>query len=315
MPQPRPSRSLIAALPALLTVALVGYAVWVFATQWDRIMTPGARPPIAWGWVLVSLLLLVAHAAISMVLWRQLLGAVGSQLTWRQAIDSFAPSLLARYVPGKVWANGVRLGLARRAGVRLGASAGAMIWETLIALGSAALTACVASLALGGTADLTIPVVLLGAVIAIWGSTALVARHPRGAALLHRFGGTEPVRSPAALAPAVGTAMLGWLVYTAAHVALARSVAPVPIGAYPEIAAGVALAWAGGYLAIIMPVGLGVRDALLLTYLAPLLARPEALLFVALSRLVQLAVDASITLGWLLRQATHRTATAHPPSV
>jgi hypothetical protein len=314
MPAPRHSRPLLAALLALLALALLGFAVRWFAGRWQAVMADGARPEVAWQWLGVATLLLFAHATTALFIWRQVLAAVGSALTWREALDSFAPSLLARYVPGKVWASAVRLDLARRAGVRIGASAGAILWETFVALGSAGVVA-LAGLGLSGDPHaFGWPLVLVGGTVVAWIVAAVLSRHPRGAALLHRVGGTDPVRSPAALAPSVGTSFVGWLLFGAAHLAIARAVAPVGFEAYPLMVGAVALAWAGGYLAVVMPVGLGVRDGLLLLLLAPLLDPPRALLFVALSRLVQLAVDASITLGWLLRQVTRPTAGARPPS-
>lgn len=304
----------LAALPTLLAVALLGFAARWFIGRWEAVMAGGARPAISWSWLGVAALMLIVHAAASMVMWRQMLRAVGSPLSLRDAIDSFAPSLLARYVPGKVWANAVRLGLARRAGVRLGASAGAILWETLVALGSAGVVALVC---LWGSSDrgaVRAAAGLAGGSAVVWVVAAALSRHARGSALLHRLGGDAPVRSPAVLAPAVGTVFVIWTLFAGAHLAIARAVAPVGFDALPLVAGAVALAWAGGYLAVVMPVGLGVRDGLLLLLLAPLLDPPRALLFVALSRLVQLAVDASITLGWLLRQATRRAAASSPPS-
>lgn len=314
MTAPRVRHPLLTALPTLLALALLGWAAQWFMGRWEAVMAGGARPDVAWGWLVLAALLLVAHATSAMVIWRQVLRAVGSTLSWREAIDSFAPSLLARYVPGKVWANAVRLGLAQRAGVRFGASAGAILWETLVALGSAGVVAYVGLRAQGDDRALRWAAYLVAGIVVAWIATALVSRHPRGAALLHRVGGTDPVRSPGALAPSVGTSFVGWLLFGAAHLAIARAVAPVGLDALPLVAGAVALAWAGGFLAVVMPVGLGVRDGLLLLLLAPLLDPPRALLFVALSRLVQLAVDASITLGWLLRQATRRAAASRPPS-
>lgn len=114
MTTPRSRHPLLTALPTLLAVALLGFAARWFMGRWEAVMAGGARPAIAWGWLGVAALVLLVHAAASMVMWRQMLRAVGSPLSLGDAIDSFAPSLLARYVPGKVWANAVRLGLARR---------------------------------------------------------------------------------------------------------------------------------------------------------------------------------------------------------
>jgi len=304
---PAPSnRRLLAALPTLLAVALLAHAARWFAVRWRTVMGDGPAPPIAWGWLAVAVGLLLLHATSAMVIWRQVLAAIGHRLSWREAIDSFAPSLLARYVPGKVWANAVRVGLARRAGVRVGAGAGAVLWETLVALGSGGVVAFV-GLRLAGAAHARPALGLIVGIIVAWIAAGLLARQARGAALLERFGGVRPVREPMSLSPAIGTSLLGWTLFALAHLAVVRAVAPVGLDALPLVAGAVALAWAGGYLAVVMPLGLGVRDGLLLVLLAPILTAPQALLFVALSRLVQLAVDAAITGGWVIGQVLRRS--------
>jgi uncharacterized membrane protein YbhN (UPF0104 family) len=319
-------RALLSA--AVAVVVLVLAARW-FAGQWEMAMAGIDRPPIAWGWVAVAALVLVVHALLACRIWQQVLAAVGAPLAWRQAFDAFAPSLLARYVPGKIWAHSVRVALGRRAGVRYGLSTGAIVWEAAVGLGSAAV---VAAIGLAGRAPEGMvrgAVALFVACLAAWAVLALLARTARGAALLDRFGGTAPAREPRLLVPAFSTSLASWLVYGAAHLALVRAL--VPPGAPIEAALGasaittmsgatdptastvfgatgfalllgaLALAWAGGYLVIVMPAGLGVRDGLLLLLLAPILDPARALLFVGLSRLVQFTVDAGITLGWLAR--------------
>ena len=299
----------VAALPTLLAVVLLVFAGRWFATRWAAVAGEGPAPVIAWEWIVAAFGLLLAQSLILVTVWRQLLAAVGADLPWRTAADSLVPSLLARYVPGKIWANAARLALARRAGVPLGATTGALVWEALLGLTT---TSVVAVAGLYGRADIASvrsAQLLLVLTAAGWGVAALLARTPRGAALLHRFGGSAPVSRPAAILPAIVLSLVGLLGFAAAHLAVAMAVAPAsPIGIsdFPLVAGAVALAWAAGFLAFVMPVGLGVRDGLLLLLLAPLLDPPQALLFVALSRLVQLGVDGTITIGWLASRARSR---------
>lgn len=297
------SDRLLAALPTLLALLLLAVAVRWFSARWDVVLAGGPRPDVTWPWLLVAFGLLVAHAGSAVVIWRLVLRAVGAPLTFREALDSFVPSLLVRYVPGKIWANTIRLALTRRAGVRYGATTGAILWETLVAVGSAGIVALAGLAASAQQNAVRAAAVLVLATLGAWIATGLLVRHPRGAALLHRLGGTDPVRSPVALAPSVATSLVGWALYGTAHLAIVRALAPVGLDAWPLIVGTVALAWAGGYLAIVMPMGLGVRDGILLVLLAPLLDPARALLFVALSRLVQLAVDGSVTVGWIILQS------------
>ena len=310
-PEPRAGARLIAAMPTLLAVVLLVFAVRWFASRWEVALGQGPRPDIAWGWLVIAFLLLLAHATCALLIWRQLLHRVGHGMPWRTAADSFVPTLLARYVPGKIWANAARLALARRAGVTLGASTGAILWETLVALTSAGVVAVAGLIGTAAAGPRRAALSLLVGTLAIWVVAALLARSSRGAALMRRLGGTVPVERPTTMIGPLVTSLVGWSFFAAAHFAVARGVATVAPGSLPLIAGAVALAWAGGYLAFVVPVGLGVRDGLLLVLLAAILTPSQAILFVAMSRLIQLAVDGSITVLWLL---TRGGRSAAPPS-
>lgn len=315
-PSSSSGRRFAAFVPPVLTVVLLVIAGRWFSARWETAMAGAERPAITWSWLGVAFVALIAHATTACAIWCQLLRAVGAPLTWREAVDSFAPSLLARYVPGKIWAHSVRVALTRRAGVRMGLSTGALLWETLVGLGAAGMIAIAGLGARGDATAFRSAIGLAAGCVAAFAVVAVTARTDRGGALLARVGGTGPARDPSRLLPAFSTSLVGWLVYGVAHLALARALAPLGLTDLPLLLGALALAWAGGYLAVVMPAGLGVRDGILLLLLAPLLDPPRALLFVALSRLVQLAVDASITIGWLLRQSLRsaRTPATAPPS-
>ncbi len=308
----------LGALPTLVAVPLLVLAIRWFLARWAEVGAGGTRPEVAWGWIAVASVLLLLHAGTALVIWRQVLAAVGSTLPWRDAVDSWAPALLARYVPGKVWSNAVRLALARRAGVALVATTGAIIWEILLAITGAALIALLMLVGRDG-ATRQAALGLIGATAAVWGIVVLVGRRPSASDLLRRLGGAAPARDPRVLLPALWTGMVGWLHFGLAHVAVVAALAPVALVDIPLIVRAVALAWAAGFVAFIVPMGLGVRDGILLALLAPLLDPPRALLFVALARLVQLSVDAAVTLIWLIARASRPSAPADavpsaPPS-
>lgn len=278
-------------------------------------MSSGERPPIALGWIAIAFVVLVLHAGSALLIWHRILGAVGARVPIRVAFDSFAPSLLARYVPGKIWANTVKLALARHAGVRYGATTGAILWETLIALGTAGAVAFVGLVGRAEPETSRLAVVLVAFTLLAWTGARWMIRHPRGVALLERVASGDSLRRPRAFFAPLALSIAGWLLFGAAHWAVARAVAPVAATDLPLLAGAVALAWAGGYLAVVMPVGLGVRDGILLALLAPLLDPAQALVFVAVSRIVQLAADVAVTALWLIRPRVSRATADSAPSV
>jgi hypothetical protein len=298
-----------AAVSTVLALLLLALAAYWFRQRWREVIGLGPLPPISWPWVGLGALLLVAHAATSVRLWMQVVRATGARFTTREAVDTFMPSLLARYVPGKVWANGARMLLARRAGVTLGSVTGALLWEMAVVL----FTAGIFALALlGGSSDrrdlllaLTLCVVAAGA-LATLSVLAATARRAHDSRIARWLRGAEVVRSPVQLAPAFGTALMGWILYGAAHVAIILALGDVPAAAWPLVGGAVTIAWAGGFIAIFAPAGLGVRDGLLLVMIGAVLDPVRALLFVAVSRLAQVAVDVVLTAGWLGLRFTRR---------
>lgn len=285
MSSPTPSRIwqwVRTVCPTLLALALLATAATWFFQRWQAVVATAPSAPIAWGWIVLGILLLVLHATSALVIWRQALAATRATLPWGIALDVFVPTWLARYVPGRVWASAARLALSKRVGVAYGQATGAMAWEAGLALATACL---VALISLGGSLDARTAQVLrllvgFGALLVL----ALV--------LLRRL--------PTGILPAGGVALLGWLLFGAAHLAVARSVAPVTMVDLPLVTGAMALAWSAGFIALVVPLGIGVRDALLLVLLTPLLEPSAALRFVALARLAQLVADVGLTLLWLI---------------
>lgn len=281
-PQRSRWQTLAAAAPTLLAVALLVVAGRWFAERWSEVGAQAGPIAIAWGWLAVAAVLLVLHAGTALVTSRVMLGVADVRLTWGQAADVFVPSLLARYVPGRVWANAARLALGRRIGVSLRSAGAAMVWETLLALATAG---TVAALTLRGRIAPALWWAAAGSAVALFAATIVFVR----------------LRRPASgLFVATVVAFLGWGCFAAAHLAVARSVAAVGLADLPLMAGAMALAWSAGYLAIVVPLGIGVRDGLLLVLLASLIDPAAALVFVALARVVQLGVDLTLTAAWLL---------------
>lgn len=271
-----------AAGPTLLALVLMAWAGQWYAKRWKAVELSVQSHDIAWGWLLLALALLAAHAVTALAIWRLVLRVSGVRLTWHESVDVFAPTLLARYIPGRIWANAARLALTQRIGVPVRRAGGAMVWEAGVALG----TACIiAAVTVGEAVDPQLKTAILTA--------AAVATVAFGTTMAAR-------RMPSGLMAALGFAFLGWLLFGLAHLAIARSVVELGFTDLSLMTGAMAVAWSAGYLAIVVPLGLGVRDGILLVLLTPLLDPPSALLFVALARLVQLAADGLLTALWVL---------------
>src|SRR5215204_5514650 len=161
-------------------------------------------------------------------------------------------SNLARYVPGNVWSYVGAVELARREGVARRVTLAVMALTQLLSVGVALLAGLPVLLA--ERASLGRPA-LLGAVVVVAGA-ALAALFRRQLLALARR--RVPELDPADL--------------------------PLVVAAY-------AAAYAAGFLALLTPAGLGVREGVLVVALAPVLPAGPALVVALLSRLWMMLVE------------------------
>jgi hypothetical protein len=136
---------------------------------------------------------------------------------------------------------------------------------------------------------------LLGALVVAAGA-ALAALFRRQ--LLDLARRRLPGFDPADLTPSAGTVVLlvaGYALYWAvtglAFAALVASLYPLAPGDVPVVVAAFAAAYAAGFLALLTPAGLGVREGVLVVALAPVLPAGPALVVALLSRVWMMLVE------------------------
>ena len=201
-------------------------------------------------------------------------------------------SNLARYVPGNVWSYVGAVELARREGVARRTTLAVMALTQVLSVGVALLAGLPVLLAerarLGRPALLGAVVVAAGAALA-----ALFRRQLLGLAR-RRLPGFDP----AGLTPSAGTVawlVAGYAVYWAvtglAFAALVASLYPLAPADVPVVVAAYAAAYAAGFLALLTPAGLGVREGVLVVALAPVLPAGPALVVALLSRVWMMLVE------------------------
>jgi uncharacterized membrane protein YbhN (UPF0104 family) len=85
--------------------------------------------------------------------------------------------------------------------------------------------------------------------------------------------------------------LLLWGVICSGVYAAVHSVAPVPIGHAPTLAAIYAVSYTSGLLMPLAPAGLGVREGATIFFLAPLVGAPAAVVSTALIRVLQVLAE------------------------
>jgi uncharacterized membrane protein YbhN (UPF0104 family) len=280
----------------LLTIAL---AWWGFDGRWPEIGDAAAETgPLQ---LFVAALCAMAGLALTGVLWRMLLAALGSRVELREAGAVFFVGQLGKYVPGSVWTFAVQAQLGRRHGVPVRSSVTASALFLVLHTFSGVLLGGV--LAAGGVVRTDVG----GGwwlLLALAGAAALTPRVLRflgdrlaGAGVRMTFGVADLARS---LALMTGV----WTCYGAGLWALLPLARPGPEDVLAAVAA-FALAHAAGVLLVLAPAGLGAREAVLIALLAPTVGVPGAAAAALLARVAHTAADfalAAAAAGWARRR-------------
>ncbi len=279
-------------LVAVVFVVLAGYDM---ARRWDE-----TKVEIQVGATLVSCLPLLLSCVVQGVAWILLVERMsGRKVPKLPALSVYLASQLARYTPGKVGLPIVRMDGAPRLGLARGVVGASVFIEALSWIATGGILGF-SLLAIGR------PQEGLGGVVGQLSTPFLVLSLLGGAVLL----GVDRARYPAFLRKLLAPEGQGPLVpfrlplvhfvywgFTALHGYLltlalgAESQAALPVMGFYVIAP------VAGFVVLAAPAGLGVREAMLLAGLGPMLGSAAALGAAAISRAVSLVAELSM---WLL---------------
>jgi glycosyltransferase 2 family protein len=259
---------------------------------------------------LATVLLAVSYAMVA-ALWAVALHrAAGVGLI--RGIRIWFVANLTRYVPGNVWSFVGAVELAKREGVARRTTLAVMALAQLLSVGTALLVGLPVLVA---GEDRLGPAPLLGGLaVALAVLLAVTMRHRLAALLRRRYPEVEPgdlAPSPAAAALLGAGYVLYWVVTGVAFAALVRSLYPLAAADLPLTVAAYAAAYAIGFLALVTPAGLGVREAVLTVALAPIMPVGVALAVALLSRLWTMLVE---LLGAGLAHLVDRGQAARQPA-
>lgn len=272
----------------LLTLVL---AWWGFRGRWSEIGDAvAATGPLRSA---AALACAAVGIATTSVLWRLLLGWVGTRVEMRAAAAVFLVGQLGKYVPGSVWSVAAQAQLGGRHGVpaRSSVTASALFLllhtATGLVLGGALVVGGVLGPVPGdlGTAWPYAALVVGGVAL----SPPLVRR------LADRLAGPG-TRATFGLAELTWTTLLmatAWCCYGASLLLLVPGASPEAPGPAGAVAA-FALAHAVGVLVVFAPAGLGAREGVLVALLAPTVGVPGAAAVALLSRVAHAVADFAV---------------------
>ncbi len=275
------------ALSLLVVLVLIYFLRNTLLGAWEQFRRlesdAGVRLDFRWGWCLGAGAIYVLGVLPAGWFWYRVLRDLGQQTTLGRALRAYIIGHLGKYVPGKLWVVFLRVGLVAGPEVQPSMAAAAVFIETLtmMAVGSF-LAAVYLVFAWQGHGELLTAAVCIAAV-------AVFFTLPPVFKPILRIVARKTARQDVLLAVerlGFRTLWQGWigmfLLWTCFGISLwmtlrALGLDGVPFwGPLPRMVATAAMATVCGFVIILLPGGLGVREFVLVALLAPYLTDSHA---------------------------------------
>lgn len=233
--------------------------------------------------------------------WRFILAGLGERLPFFRATVILAVTQLGKYIPGKVWFTLGRMSLCKREGIPEAKTMVSVIVEIVLAL--------LAALLLLGLAVLFVPrssipssLYLLFALVPV----CLIAVFPP---VLNRLlklvlpWFRRPVfkleLSYLRMLLITGMYLADWALQGIGSWLLINSFYPVSASQLPVLLGGYAVSWMIGFLLLVAPAGLGIREGVLTLILKMVMPVPLAIIAAGLTRMWITVAEAGMALAGL----------------
>ena len=258
------------------------------------------RPQI--GLLLMSCLMLFAAYLLSSLVWREMIKDVGLiETPIVSTISIYLSANICRYVPGKIWQIGGLAYLSQKSGIPKDLSVLSAILGQLLALCAASILGVYAIL-MSQTSlildPLTIAVLVIGTVIIAKYIGSLLLRKiiaDRPGAVVYPWECWKPF-----MLNWFSLYLLNWILYAVSFWIFSASVG------FEKNLLLLGSAFAGayvlGYIAVLAPAGLGIREVSLAVLLSPIMSAEEALVLALLARVWTTFVEVIPGLPLLITQ-------------
>lgn len=278
-------------------LAALGFGVWAVSSQWDDVV--GALAAVSPLTVVLAALVGLVYVSVTMLSWRAVMTDLGSPLSVPAASRVFFVSQVGKYLPGGVWnivaaaEMGADHEIPRRRSVSVMAVSilVSIVTALLLAVGAVLLGPAEVRAAYGWVAW-TLPLFLLVLLPPVLNRLLAVALR-----LVRRPALEQPLTARGVLRSALW-ALLGWILAGVQVWLLATGVGMnATVETFALAVGGYALAWTVGFLVVVVPAGVGVREAVLGALLAGQLGPGGVVVTVLLSRVVLTVADLLLGLG------------------
>ncbi len=291
-------------IKGLVLVAALGFLAALVRSQWSALHNYNWQ--LAPGWVLTALIGFELTWFFEAATWRAIIVNIGGSLTYRQVWPIWFLSNIVRYIPGNVWQFLGMAELAAEHGVpRLVTLTGIVLHQVIsITVAIVLAAAYFAATGQGTWFDQVRPVLWLTPLGLLLLQPRLLERVLNWA--LARLG-RPPIRVTLSWGQIVLLCLrytIVWLGLGLSYAALVRALTPFPGAIIPHLAAAWTAAYVIGFLSLLTPSGLGVREGVMILLLNPILPPPLPAVVAIIARLWMVVGElAGAGLALLMRPA------------
>lgn len=231
-------------------------------------------------------ILLLLHFPLYGWLWRTILATLGANIRTSTATAITAVSALGKYAPGKVWFTLGRMSLVRKEGVAEDKVLVSVVLEIAFTL-LAGLMLLGSAVAFVPRGQVPTPVYL----IFLLAPLCLLVLYPP---VMNRLLGVGLRRlkrprielrlSYGRLLAILGICLLDWIAQGVGSFVLIASFCPLSIRQLPVLLGGYAISWMTGFLVLVSPAGLGVREGVFTLILKTVVPEPLAIIAALVTR-------------------------------
>ena len=284
--------------------------------SWGHLLRQPLPADVRWGFVAASMATFALAYLVLIQTWRQIVASWDRPLSMGDAARIWLVSGLGRYVPGKLWAIAAMGTMAQRAGVSPVAATGSSVLNVVVNIAAGFVVVMATGWRLLAVPYAGAPAVAVTVlVVAVILLMAVPWLTPHLLRMAQRVTGrTAAVGSPPhrAIGYAVVGNVVGWVLYGLAFQLLTRGLFGSAHGGLAAYVAVYALSYLVGYLALLAPAGVGVREASMVVLMpaAGLASAPQALVLAIASRLMLTILDIVPGLLLLGRDALRKPSRA-----
>jgi uncharacterized membrane protein YbhN (UPF0104 family) len=228
--------------------------------QWGELAATARDLEPRWGLIVASGVVVLLTYAVLIQTWRVVVMGWGQRLDYLDAARIWTVSNLGRYLPGKVWQLGAMAYMAEQRGVSGVVAAGSALVVTIVNLIAGFVVAAATGARLLEFSTLGLMLIAIAAAGVLLAPAVIPWLVRLAARMLKRDASTIPQLPTRSLWVAVIASAIAWVMYGIAFKLLTTGVLGSAAGATSLYVAVFTGSYVLGFIVLIAPAGVGVRE-------------------------------------------------------